>query len=42
MFVIYPEKISEAVITLMDGLKVRKEKNPHQNLSIIFLTNKII
>ena len=40
MFVIYPEKISEAVITLMDGLKVRKEKNPHQNLSIIFLTNK--
>lgn len=40
MFVIYPEKIPEAVITLMDGLNARKEKNPHQNLSIIFLTNK--
>lgn len=40
MFVIYPEKIPEAVITLMDGLKARKVKNPNQNLTIIFLTNK--
>lgn len=40
MFVIYPEKIQEAIIALMDGLNARKEKNPHQNLSIIFLTNK--
>ena len=40
LFVIYPEKIPEAINSLIKGIKQRYIENPEQNLSLIFLTNK--